>query len=658
MNIMLLEIKNHWFIDDKKRKVLLRGVNLGGSTKVPWPDGATHKKTDFSDHLNVSFVNRPFPPDEAEEHLTRLKSWGFNALRLLTTWEAIEHAGPGKFDTKYLDYFTKIVELCGEYGFYVFIDPHQDVWSRATGGDGAPIWLFEKIGLDYQKFGQSGAARIMQYHYPEYNQMEWAFNYQRFATATMFTLFFGGNTFAPKLFIDDIPVQDYLQDHYISSIEQIAKRVSDMSHVIGFDSLNEPHSGFIGIDDITKLPDLRPPGQVFSPFDAIVAGSGYSRKVAVYKLKLFMLKQSGYDILNPDGVSNWIPGSMDIWKEHGVWEVKNDEPVVLDSKYFAKNPDGSKINFFRDYLRPFIINFTTRIRQIMPDIPVFIEGNPMEKSIYWGSDDPKNIVNASHWYDDITLFTKQFHRNYTMDTENMKIIIGKNKVRNFFKYELARWIQASKMMYDNKISSPINEEFKKYIDNNKIMELYENTKVPTLIGEFGIPFDMHNKKAYKTGNYKKQIQALSLYYDLIDELQLHSTIWNYTADNNHEWGDQWNMEDLSIFSRDDQKSNWKTDINSGGRALFGFVRPHPIAIAGNPIYWKFKKNIFSVKYIPTLIDNEDYNKSLFYIPKIHFPNYDIIIKQGDLKYKIKDQYLTVTHESDKIIEFTVKQLKM
>ncbi|HWP67905.1 MAG TPA: hypothetical protein VN437_01300, partial [Rectinemataceae bacterium] len=91
-----MEIRGDRFVDDAGRSLILRGVNLGGSSKLPFsPDGRTHIGEGFYDGKLVSFVGRPFPADESDEHFARLSRWGQRFARFLVTWEAVEHEGPG-----------------------------------------------------------------------------------------------------------------------------------------------------------------------------------------------------------------------------------------------------------------------------------------------------------------------------------------------------------------------------------------------------------------------------------------------------------------------------------------------------------------------------------------------------------------------------------
>ena len=179
-------------------------------------------------------MGRPAPLDELDAHLDRIAGWGMNCLRLLTTWEAIEHAGPGEYDDAYLDYYAEVVRRAGARGLWVFVDPHQDVWSRWTGGDGAPFWCFELAGLVPERFVAAEAVAL--------DTQDWPENYQRAPVATMWTLFYGGDTFCPEL----SGVQQELQDRYIGAVAALAERVADLDNVLGYDPLNEPGNGYIG----------------------------------------------------------------------------------------------------------------------------------------------------------------------------------------------------------------------------------------------------------------------------------------------------------------------------------------------------------------------------------------------------------------------------
>lgn len=84
----------HFVCKRTNRILQLRGISLSGSSKLP-KDLPSHtpNRTAFFDSENVSYIDRPFPLAEMDEHLSRIRDWGFRVIRLVVTWEALEHAG-------------------------------------------------------------------------------------------------------------------------------------------------------------------------------------------------------------------------------------------------------------------------------------------------------------------------------------------------------------------------------------------------------------------------------------------------------------------------------------------------------------------------------------------------------------------------------------
>jgi hypothetical protein len=613
-----IQIDGTDFKDEHGRTLILRGVNLGGSSKVPsQPDGATHRREGFFDHRDVSFVGRPFPLEEAGEHFARLRRWGFTFLRLLITWEAIEHAGPGVYDQDYLDYLYEVVRLAGEHGMQLFIDPHQDVWSRLSGGDGAPGWTFEAAGLDVTRFSETGAAIVHAIHGDPFPRMIWPTNYHKLAAATMFTLFFGGNDFAPRATVDGEPIQAYLQGHYLAAIGQVAGRLAGLPHVVGYDSMNEPSPGYIGWPDLAVHDHLLRLGLSPTPFQSMLLGDSYPQQVQEWSMGIRGPRKRGEELMNPHGACAWLKGHDCLWRRHGVWDVGDDgQPRLLRPDYFAQI-DGRAVDFSQDYLRPFLLRFARAVRALDPKAILFLEGAPRQPPPAWNLGEVPNVVNADHWYDGLSLFTKTYVPSMGIDYDSGQVILGRRRVRRSFARQLARLKAHSRESMGG---------------------------VPTLLGEFGIPFDLDKKKAFDRGDFGKQIQALDDTFQALEANLLSGTLWNYTADNDNERGDQWNGEDLSIFSRDQQDPALRPgqaleDLDSGGRALQAAVRPYPRAVAGEPLEMKFDpgRREFEFRFRP---DPGIEAPTELYVPQYQYPDgYKLFAPNGEYTIDAENQTL-------------------
>jgi len=564
-----LRIDGDTFRDPQNRQVILHGINVSGDCKFPTkPEGYSHLPDKFLDGDHVSFVDRPFSVDQAHVHLGRLKRWGFNTIRYLYTWECLEHEGPGKYDDAIVEHTIKILRIAKQYGFHVFMDPHQDVWSRFTGGSGAPMWTVYACGIDATKLLATEAA-LVHNTWPEpaeYPKMIWATNYSRLAVQTMFTFFFAGREFAPKCIIDGKNIQDYLQGHFINAVKHLAQRIHEAgdlegSVVIGYETVNEPNKGYVAHPDLNTIPSSQKlkKGTCPTAWQAFLLGSGRACEVEVWEFGGLGPYKKGSQLVDPKGVSAWLdPETWDdtkygwkrdpewkigtcVWAQHGLWDPSTDE--LLLPQYFCQHPETGETldqEFWTDhYFMKHFRDYRDAIRSVWPESFILIQPQPFEippkiKGTKDG-DDP-NLVFASHFYDGITLLTKKWNKVWNVDVLGMlrgkysspvfAIKIGETAIRNCFKDQL----------------NTIRQEG---IDN---MGTH-----PCLYTEIGIPYDMDDKHAYKTGDYSSQAAAIDAnFYAVEGSRAAGLTWWVYTATNSHYWGDNWNGEDLSIYSAEDR----------------------------------------------------------------------------------------------------------
>jgi hypothetical protein len=601
-------------IDSCGRSVFFRGVNLSGSSKIPCGLYQSGHNCDAVNLHGASFLGRPFPLEEADEHFLRLKRWGFTLLRYIVTWEAIEHAGPGVYDLEYLEYLQAVIRKAGEHGLMVLIDPHQDVWSRWSGGDGAPAWTLEAVGFEPDKFEQTCAAVITQAPPARSPAMLWLVNTTKLAAATMFTLFFGGDDFAPLTRIEGLGVQEFLQKHYIDAMKRVASLLRDFDFVIGYGSMNEPMRGYIGWQDLAKPVINYDFGPTPSPFQSMLLGDGIPQKVGVWRRKLLVPRQTERRMINREELRVWKEGYDCLWRRNGVWDFDaKRKPKIVRPDYFTR-VQGRDVDFPNQYLLPFIERFSREMRSVAPDALIFFEGEPFGGVPNLKNRDRRGMVFAPHWYDGLALVLKKYFSFIGADAERRKLVIGKRRVRESFKEQLGRYKRRARA---------------------------ELGGVPVLIGEIGISFDLDRGRAYRTGNFKKQIKAMDRSLQAAEGSLLGYAIWNYTPDNSHLYGDGWNGEDLSIFSRDQRID--PADINSGGRALEAVIRPYPPATAGIPLELSFDYQTGYFKYTFRHIDSITEPTEIF-VPEFQYPNgFGVEISDGVYSIDAENQIIKYLH---------------
>ena len=676
------------FKDQFGRTLILRGVNI--CAKIPaghYLKSDIHDREIFFNHRNVSFVNEPFPLNEADEHFDRLKLWGLTFIRLGITWEALEHAGPGNYDMVYIQYLRDLIQKADDHGFRVIIDPHQDTWSRYSGGSGAPGWTFEVANLDITKFRETGAAYVHIWDRELKQKMLWPTNYSKIASQTMFTLFFAGNTFAPNLKYQGVPVQDYLQQCYINCFAHLATCLKDMPAILGFEIMNEPHHGFIGIPTLGCYdPDKNLHlGEAPSAIQSFAMGEGITQKVDLYKQSFpWPTRRHASKIMNSAKQNHWLNGKC-IWKDQGVWSFQSDRrgnriPVLDKPDYFYRDPVTRKpVSFNQDFYVPFMRKYSVLVQKAFSEqverLFMFVEPIPNEDPMNLENEQEANdmglgstLVYAPHWYDLSTLFTKSFNGVIAYNVQELS-----RGSRNLLKhiYIGSRGIQNNYYNQISKIARVGRRNLNKAVMKHK--------GIPVIFGECGIPMDMNNHRGYNEDDYRLHNFAMDSMFQAMEKAHISGyTLWNYNPKNEVTFGDSWNGEDFSIYCKTIARDKFKETSNSGGRVLEAIIRPYAAKIAGELQLTKFdyNKKVYILKFkTPDVIRQTQSAAKLavgpqitrqteIFVPEYHFNQHEngddehpcksieIIVSDGQFYYDFDKQTLYYWH-ADHANEHTV-----
>jgi endoglycosylceramidase len=176
--------ENKYFLDKEGRIQIFHGVNICNNAK--WVDERL--------------------PWHSDREYQMLKDHGFNIVRFLIFWEAIEPE-QGKYNTEYILKVKEHINKLNDLGITVLLDLHQDVYNKKFLGNGFPDWTLPKE------------------EYPFEPQKEWYMNYLQKAVIESYKHFWKS---------------EELKRSYIAMLLFVQDQFTDMSNVIGIDVMNEP----------------------------------------------------------------------------------------------------------------------------------------------------------------------------------------------------------------------------------------------------------------------------------------------------------------------------------------------------------------------------------------------------------------------------------
>jgi endoglycosylceramidase len=268
------------FRDTQGRQLLFRGYNAKVATlfDITFDDGRTP---------NESF------PDLSEAEASRIEQLGWNVLRIPVSWSGLEPQ-PQQYAQAWLQKLDRVLAMAHEHAFYIFVDMHQDAYSKEIGEDGEPLWAITPPPTQLLEGPYSDARRLT----PQVLNAGYSF-------------------------FDDDPAMDgrALQTAYVAAVQQIVQHVVGDPAVLGYEAFNEPvvldyqlldafHQGFAaGVHAIdADAPVLFEPVATRNETDqAVISQQPWDSGPGCYAVHIY----------------------TGIFSMPGVWTAENDDASIL-----------------------------------------------------------------------------------------------------------------------------------------------------------------------------------------------------------------------------------------------------------------------------------------------------------------------------------------
>jgi len=228
--------EDNWFKDKYGRYIIFRRINVAQRTKLPpyLPLLRLGVKTASSEDLQEEIRER-------QKDLSHLKDLGFNVVRLLVTWKAIEpslNQEPKLLPDgeRYLQLVKQIIDhFYYKLGIYIIIDFHQDIAHEDFGGDGFPDWTIKK---DIYYFLYKIYSYFLE---PEQVKKLWFLRYftNKLVKRTL------EDFWENRLIINRkrIPVRTHFEKSVLQTVTFFCHSNNDRRHpgILGYELFNEPY---------------------------------------------------------------------------------------------------------------------------------------------------------------------------------------------------------------------------------------------------------------------------------------------------------------------------------------------------------------------------------------------------------------------------------
>jgi len=222
-----------WFHDQEGRFLLFRGVNFASRSKLPpyLPIAPLHEKK-----MDQSTLKEEIELVKSE--LDLLKKLGFNIIRLLISWKAIEprpNPNLNELMAEGLEYLTLVNQISDalyKRDMYIILDFHQDIAHEVYGGDGFPDWALA-IDEEHERPKPSNLKD---------RKWQTAYMINKLVKHTLSS--FWKNDLTNKEFsLRNFPVRTHLEKTIGQTVKFFKSLNEDHGHpaILGIEPFNEPH---------------------------------------------------------------------------------------------------------------------------------------------------------------------------------------------------------------------------------------------------------------------------------------------------------------------------------------------------------------------------------------------------------------------------------